>query len=628
MRKWTKTLFALGAAVLMSMSGISAMAAPTVMDKAPTELGEAYFKTLKGQDGNTLTGTPSLTISKYEYGTDGEADIQKPLQNVKFKYAKVGGVYQYNNEILYGINTDVATKAEIADSADYTSTGATAMSYYKDYNTIQNAVQGSESSEYDSGITSVTLSENSTDKDGKISVANATYGLYLIIESDVSGAQDAQGKPVAISKSQHPFIAAVPYYVEGEGTNGYWVEAVDAKVKNSTTVAEIEKKIIEENEYDAAAGTETGVDTDTADINDTVYFHLKSIVPPLATGDEDIKKYVITDQISQGLTLNTNSIKVVTYVQDGTATVVDNSNSSNYTVSEPTAISQTNETEFTGGKEFSVTFTDVGLSMLSNLVKEQDNQGKDVYVVVYLSADVNTNAVIGPQAQGAANNSGNPNKVKLTYKVGGGAEMETPWDKVTAFTFGIDVAKQLDGKTPDQSADLSDIQFILYQKVDDTTTKYYTFAENPANGTYIPKAGDPTVTTENEATKMTPSTEGKFYVKGLDEGTYYLKEVATKDGYNLLAEPIEIKLTAKKGANTFVDVSSNDDFLGTLENDPSETTGDTNGKTSLTVNNTSGFVLPATGGIGGAIFAAIGVLVAALGGVFCVILMKKSKKNA
>ena len=45
----------------------------------------------------------------------------------------------------------------------------------------------------------------------------------------------------------------------------------------------------------------------------------------------------------------------------------------------------------------------------------------------------------------AGSPAGNPNEVQLRYKIGSSADMETEWDKVTEYTFGIDANKQLGG---------------------------------------------------------------------------------------------------------------------------------------------------------------------------------------
>lgn len=263
---------------------------------------------------------------------------------------------------------------------------------------------------------------------------------------------------------------------------------------------------------------------------------------------------------------------------------------------------------FEGGNTFTITFTDAGLEKLTNLAKES-GATKEVYA--YYPATVTADAVIGPNAEGAGASSGNPNQVKLTYQVSGSAEMNTGWDTVTEFTFGIDVTKQLDGGTIDDT-NKADIQFVVYSETGGSKT-YYSFTES--NGVYhtpVKASG------ENDATKLSPNVGGQILIKGLDEGAYKLKEVATVSGYNLLKETVDFTITAVKGENAFV--GSNGQYLGTIQNDT-----DDDGYAEATVINTKGFTLPSTGGAGIWMFVIGGVIVIGAGCVY--FMMTKRRKE-
>lgn len=188
--------------------------------------------------------------------------------------------------------------------------------------------------------------------------------------------------------------------------------------------------------------------------------------------------------------------------------------------------------------------------------------------------------------------------------------METTWDTVTEFTFGLDVTKQFEGTQP---VSTSAVTFKLYSSPDNGTTKtYYTFTGE--NGDYT----TPTATAdENTATELKLDSNKNISLKGLDEGTYYVEEIATAAGYNLLKEPVEIQITAKKGSNAFVNPNGND-YLGTTD-----TSG--TGAESVTIINTQGFQLPATGGAGIWMFVLGGILVIGMGCVYFV--TSKRKKN-
>ena len=84
-------------------------------------------------------------------------------------------------------------------------------------------------------------------------------------------------------------------------------------------------------------------------------------------------------------------------------------------------------------------------------------------------------------------------------------------------------------------------------------------------------------------TKLTTPATGLFTVKGLDEGTYYLKETNAPEGYNEL--------------NTVVTVVIADG--GVVKQDGTSVE-------RIEINNNSGAILPTTGGVGTTIFYIIG----------------------
>lgn len=190
--------------------------------------------------------------------------------------------------------------------------------------------------------------------------------------------------------------------------------------------------------------------------------------------------------------------------------------------------------------------------------------------------------------------------------------METTWDTVTEFTFGLEVKKQFEGTPP---VDTSAVTFKLYSSTDNGETKtYYKFTGTDGNYTE-PKAA----TDADAATALELNDSKQISIKGLDEGTYYVEEIATVPGYNLLKEPVKIEIKAQTGTNTYVNPgSSTDNYLGT-------TVTSTTGTESVTIINTQGFQLPATGGAGIWMFVLGGILVIGMGCVYFV--ASKRKKN-
>ena len=614
---------------MMSIGAASLVQAePTQLTTEPTEMDAEYFKTLQG-NGAPLAGNPSLTIGKYinVEGNLDEADTTKPIGGIEFQYGKIGNLYEIQDGdttvMAYGIQQEVAEAAGIQNSADYTHDE---MCFYKDSPVINQAVQNQNKKKFLD--LKLNLMKATTEDRGQISAEMAEsnpYGLYLVMETDVSNAyvmKEGKSVPVSITGSRNPFVISIPTYIT-DGT-GYWEEQITANVKNSTDDAEVEKKIVIGDKETLTDGTERVADTDTTSIGDTVHFRLKGTVPSIPQNGNDITKYVLTDNISKGLTPVTvegEGTEKETVKIDGVRTAGGNQalqlqSGKDYTVSALSPYKE-NASEYASGNTFTITFTGEGLRKLSAWAKEGGTDNREIYF--YYSAVVNENAVVGPKAEGAADNSGNPNEVKLTYQIAGNQEMNTSYDKVAEFTFGIDVTKQLNGKTEGITEDnRKEIQFILYSVKTGKETYYQLKETSKGSGIYkmtnVPA-------TKDKATKMSPAAGGKIEIRGLEEGTYYLKEISTIKGYNLLKKPVEIVITGATGDNHYVADAANTEYTGDLDKE-----GNTDGKVNLFVNNTSGFQLPATGGKGAGIFAVCGVLVIGVGIAYYMISRKKEKK--
>ena len=118
-----------------------------------------------------------------------------------------------------------------------------------------------------------------------------------------------------------------------------------------------------------------------------------------------------------------------------------------------------------------------------------------------------------------------------------------------------------------------------------------------------------TSVTKNSVTdnaKMHPAAGGALNIKGLEEGTYFLEELSTVSGYNILKAPVKIEIKANRDENTYV--GSNNQYIGTISQD-----SNTDGIFKVTINNTKGFELPSTGGSGIWFFVLAGAFAVAAG---------------
>ena len=627
-----KILSTATAVALITASAVTNVKADDTTTFTATKVEDSHYQTLKGEDGNKLTGRPSLTLKKYVSNDAGAADTNKPIQNVVFKYKKIGDLYQVKKGdetyMAYGVEAAFAEAAGIKDKATVKDN---TTYYYSNSDEINAGIQAKGKSAVQNylvnsdGENNTDVYEVKTGENGEAKASNANaYGLYLVAEWDSPEAKTSEGN-VSLTGTQNPFVVALPTAetkTENGKTTKYWNEIVVAVVKNNTGEATAEKKIVTNNDINKPELD----DTNTVSIGDTVTFRLKGTIPSItkpATGAaETINKYVLTDNISKGLDLimDTNN-QLVAMVKTSDASITLDAGDYNITVADYDSSVAGADRNFAGGKTITVVLTNNGLSKINSWATDS-NSPKEIYF--YYQAKVTNQAAIGPNSDSGSNPVGNPNEVKLTYQIGSSAEIDTGWDKVTVYSFGINLTKQLNGNASDVTeTNRNQIKFALYTK-DEETKKYYVVdpvktGENTVTaGEY--KVTGTTVDTAANNVKMSPAVGGVLKVTGLKEGTYYLEELETVDEFNLLKEPVEIKITANKTNNTYTE--SGNQYVGSIDR-----TNNIDGIYQFTINNTSGFQLPLTGDAGMRLFVLAGVLVISVGCIYYTISSRKSRRR-
>lgn len=224
----------------------------------------------------------------------------------------------------------------------------------------------------------------------------------------------------------------------------------------------------------------------------------------------------------------------------------------------------------TGEQIITITFT-------SEYCKSLATDSTQKFTITY-TATLNEKAVLGQ--------TGNTNKVQLKY-TNKGEGTDT-------------VLKNVKFKLTDENG--------AAINVEKTSEGYYTrilttSATNPSN----------IVTTDDN---------GKIYIRGLKPGTYQLKETETNAGYVLLKEPVKIEIAEDSTIPGKATATVGDKKV-TMQADQKNSGSDT-AEVPLTVVNSKGFDLPATGGRGIALFTIAGIAIVAAAG--SLLFMRKRSK--
>lgn len=324
----------------------------------------------------------------------------------------------------------------------------------------------------------------------------------------------------------------------------------NAEIKEKNDVPTIEKEVQEDS-------TGTWGEENTAQIGDTIAF--KTVI----TAQPGAEEYILHDEMSDGLTLDPDSIEA-----------------------------EADGTPLTAGDEFTVVTSGLGDNCDFHVIFDQDYldtiNAKTIIIVTY-------NAVLNGDAEISADP--NTNKTKLNY--GEDSHLETTWDETRTYSFYFDIVKtKTDNKLLDGAKfELYDLKEegnkIPLVKDSDGTYRVATKEEQEAPGF---------VSAEIEAAN------GRAAVKGLDaDTTYWLEETQAPAGYNVLAERVEVAIEDKNLSTTL--------------------TGDTwtDGDGGIHIVNETGALLPTTGGMGTTLFYIGGG--ALMAGAAVIFAIKKHKEN-
>lgn len=380
-------------------------------------------------------------------------------------------------------------------------------------------------------------------------------GYYLIVDTS-SFSSSADGDSYHAYNSFLLKVNKAPYHVQ-----------ITPKVVKPT----VEKKVYD-NDDGSSSGDNNGWGS-SADhaINEEFQFQLIATLPESENNGrayDYYNEYTVrfNDTLSNGITY------------DRLDSVVINSDGHTYDITNDSSMYEVDDSQLKNDNSFVVSIPDV-----KTCVKDPEfNLNNGATITVTYTAHLNENAAVNGSAE-------NKNSVRLQYSNNPRPDGEywgytpTPESEVYVYTYQLNNTKRAE---TENGTPLPGAVFQLYSDADcKNEVKLYQDGEF-----YYPIKN----ATGKEAVEMKSAANGQFNVKGLDAGTYYLRETTPPAGYSACPD------------TTIVISATHDGNRVNLESSKLYTT--------IINNKAGGITLPSTGGIGTTLFYVVGggLMVAAI----------------
>ena len=451
-----------------------------------------------------------------------------------------------------------------------------------------------------------------TDENGYSKVDGLDQGLYLLVETRV---------PENVTSTTAPFLVSLPMTtVDGSE----WNYDLTLYPKNETGNPTLEKTVRESKADTGKNAGKTDDITDgyhhtaTASDGDVVGYQVISTLPTITSPATALTTYTFVDSLSKGIQYNKNDVQIEFFKDAACAdrVAVWNEQDGKFTTSYTDYSSES-------GSRMTISMTADGLTEINSATTIYDPATSLLRGYSNLTMRITYACTVNSDASVVYGDSGNPNDVTLTWKRTNTEYYDTLTDDCHVYTYGLDLTKEFS----DNNGNFDNVKFLLKNATDN----YYVQAElNKTEGIYYVIGH---TEKEADATKFSPMSgevnHGKVMVKGLEDDSYIITEVATDAGYTLLKENITVDIVSNDSGKVCKICGKALKTATAKVNGKNVAMTEDNGSVSalvpLTVTNTRGFDLPKTGGRGNALIYGLGIAALLTAGGITVFYLRKRR---
>lgn len=420
---------------------------------------------------------------------DGDADLGNPIGGVTLCYAKVGEIVQYTDKgstiITYAVSQDAM------DELDLPVDGKTAIMINDVTHYLFDSADLSSLKRTSSDLNEILKSSSvlvdntcetaSSEKDlGSVTVSGLS-GLYLFVGDSM---------PTNVTSEITPFFVSAPM-----PNNGTWLTDIHAYPKvQSTDEPAIDKMV----RYASSTSDADYAENMSANSNTPLQYRIQVMVP----GDvKNLNVLTVTDELPDGVELLPDPEVSVSITGSDLLTAED------FAID----VDPSNDVPL--------------LSIKSESASKFDDIPDDVVISLVYKAEIINGASLAQALM---------NTAKLDFQLGA-SKPGSDYDTAIVYTYGIDLTKTF-------------VSASEYQ----TGAKFKLFTDEACSDGNVVKVGESTEgiywvddagNNDDNQMAVAPSetdSDGSLIIRGLAEGTYYLKEVAAPSGYSALVAPIKI----------------------------------------------------------------------------------------